>query len=138
MAASIDGINKTCSKCQLEKHVSDFKKDSSELDGYNSCCKACSEKKTDGIGVMTRQSFSQLLKKTVDANDYQRLTSIVNTLLVKAEQGDLQAIKIVVERLEGAPQQRIEHSGEIKNPNEQLVATANELLSKIKGKKDEK
>jgi len=135
MPASIDGINKTCSKCGLTKHVSDFKKDSSEKDGYNTNCKACSEGKTDGTGTITRQSFSHLLKQTVEANDYERLKMVVNTLVDKAEEGDMKAMQILIDRYEGSVKQQVEHSGEIKNGTEQLVATANDLLEKIKGKK---
>jgi HPt (histidine-containing phosphotransfer) domain-containing protein len=45
--------------------------------------------------------------------DQKRLRSIAKKLLEKAEEGDMQAIAMVADRLDGKPTQAHEHSGSI-------------------------
>jgi hypothetical protein len=63
------------------------------------------------IGSVNREwPVSDLLRVAVLSGGGRRLRVIIEKLLDKAEQGDLQAIREVMDRLEGKPVQAIERS----------------------------
>lgn len=45
--------------------------------------------------------------------DHKALRAIANALLLKAQEGDIQAIKEIADRLDGKPLQEQQHSGEV-------------------------
>jgi uncharacterized protein (DUF1501 family) len=131
MPASIDGINKTCSRCNETKHIDEFSVDKSRPDGHHSYCKVC-----DAAYNSSKASFAAAIRDALSANNNTKLIQVVDTIIEKATEGDMGAAKLLIDRLDGAVKQQIEHSGEVKNNGvEQLVATAAELMEKIKGQK---
>lgn len=63
MAQATDGPTKTCSKCRLEKPITEYWKDRSSFDGYTSLCKEC-----DRIRLREwRQQKAEARKKLKDS-----------------------------------------------------------------------
>jgi hypothetical protein len=139
MPASIDGINKTCSRCNETKHIDEFSVDKSRPDGHHSYCKVCDAAYKASLPKPTnssKASFAAAIRDALIANNNTKLIQVVDTIIEKATEGDMGAAKLLIDRLDGAVKQQIEHSGEVKNNGvEQLVATAAELMEKIKGQK---
>lgn len=73
--------------------------------------------------------WAETIKRAVTQSDSERLRRIAEALLVKAEDGDMSAIKELGDRLDGKASQAIEASisGELE-VNHALVAGAKELL----------
>lgn len=82
--------------------------------------------------------WAETIKRAVTQSDGERLRRIAEALLVKAEDGDMTAIKELGDRLDGKAQQSIDANlaGTI-DINHDLVAGAKEMLLQRLASKDE-
>jgi hypothetical protein len=71
---------KTCNRCGTEKHLSDFRKDKSNPDGYQYCCKLCRrdydksnymQKYGDKVRERNRNRYNEV-KPIIDAYKQER------------------------------------------------------------------
>jgi len=60
--------------------------------------------------------WADTIKRAVVQSDGERLRRIAEALLMKAEDGDMTAIKELGDRLDGKAMQAIEHSGDSEHP----------------------
>lgn len=92
------------------------------------------------INASSDRSFISALNRAIAQDDGVRLRAISEKLLDKAADGDLTAINMVADRLDGKPKQAVEanlnHTGEV-TINHELVAGAKELLKQRLLKLDE-
>ncbi len=78
----------------------------------------------------TGRLFSDELKKQLLDNDSEKLKDLTNTLVRFAMSGDVKAIALIIDRLEGKSLEKIEITADIET--KQLVMNSNELLLKIR------
>jgi hypothetical protein len=66
-------------------------------------------------GRAAEKPFADALRMEIKAagDDHQKLRAIAKRLLEKAEEGDMQAINCLADRLDGKPQQAVEVSGDV-------------------------
>lgn len=63
--------------------------------------------------TLERRAFANAVRRAVVQQDGKALREIVDSLIVKATEGDVQAIKEVADRLDGKPKQQTELSGDL-------------------------
>ena len=68
-------------------------------------------------GRAAEKPFADALRMEIKAagEDHQKLRAITRKLLDKAEEGDMQAINCLADRLDGKPSQSVEVSGDTKS-----------------------
>jgi hypothetical protein len=137
MPVSVDGVNKLCPHCNTLKPVDEFTSDKSRPDGRYTYCKVCDleiRANKPKPTTSSKASFGAAIRDALSANNNTKLIQVVDTIITKATNGDMGAAKLLIDRLDGAVKQSIEHSGELKaQGTEQLVATTKELMAKIRG-----
>lgn len=78
--------------------------------------------------------FEGVIKRALMENDGAKLRSIVEKIIAKAEDGDMQAAREILDRIDGKPKQQVELSGDAENPvTVNFTHTAEALLGKIRG-----
>jgi hypothetical protein len=148
MAISFDGVTKLCEDCRKVLPLAAFNKDKIKRDGLCVYCKPCmkervtasKEKDTTGTRANKSITISNFIKTLQDypANSLHTgadLTvgqQIAIRIIMEAQAGDKDFVKIALDRTEGQPKQTIVQELTV-NPTEQLAATASELINKIKG-----
>lgn len=91
-------------------------------------------------GRRERYFLSALLMELKAAGkDMPQLRSIARQLISQAEQGDLQAINVFLDRLDGKPMQAVEHSGHMEVRTDKLSdAVLEEIASQQVRNDDER
>lgn len=66
-------------------------------------------------GRAAEKPFADALRMEIKAggDDHQKLRAIARKLLEKAEEGDMQAINCLADRLDGKPRQSVEMTGDV-------------------------
>lgn len=59
---------KPCSRCKVEKEITDFYKDRTHRDGHSSTCKVCSKKHTSEWAKKNIERRKEIRQKWIDAN----------------------------------------------------------------------
>ena len=72
------------------------------------------------------QRLTDRLRQELEANDELRMNLVIDSLLNKAQDGDLTAIKLIFDRMDGQVSQVIEV-----NYNELQLATSDDLMAKL-------
>ena len=154
MPQSLDGINKRCCTCTIERPISYFSLDKNRPDGHDPRCRVCRtatppEDREIPVNMKPNrlalsQALAEYLNTTLDCSRAIEEGHIAGNLLVTNAQkialklidqsvnGDHNAIRTVLERVEGSVKQTMQVDTTI-TANQQLVKNADELLQKLRG-----
>lgn len=61
--------------------------------------------------TLDKREFANAVRRLAVQEDGKRLRKVVESLYAKAEEGEVQAIKEIADRLDGKPAQQINHAG---------------------------
>ena len=140
-AVDVSDQTKLCTACGAAKSHTAFNVDSSASDGLYKICKGC---RRDGRTVkkLAKTTYTKsekgyllttLLKDFLGQDDGQQMKQIVNRLVCMATEGDLGAIKLVFDRVDGLANQKIELKNDEINPITFVISDSNTLISKLRG-----
>jgi hypothetical protein len=77
--------------------------------------------------------ISAMLRDALESSKASKMREVVAVIIEKATvEKDLNAIKLILDRLEGLAKQTVVHEGSETNPVQVMIADANDLLSKLR------
>ena len=90
------------------------------------------EEKRKELNTQKNLSFKFAIRKLLAANNCEKMESIAKTLISEAELGNVNAIKLLLERIDGIQKQELELSNSETNPISFIIASSQELISKLR------
>jgi hypothetical protein len=148
MAKSLNGIDKECSICGQVKILALFHNDKQSSDGKQNKCKECAslyhkkyaelppKQEKPKTRTLTQTALQLMARDNLDDYDMTIGDKIALKWIEKSLEGDSMAMKMLLERTEGAVKQSFVVDATVENKQTVLVKSANDLLLKLKGLND--